>query len=90
MQIFLTVAELGKRIKYARQTIYNYIHNKTFVLNRHYYKPTPKKILFIWPAIEEWLKEKGADSVYHAEDETETDDRKKPSTPDHPKSLINI
>jgi predicted DNA-binding transcriptional regulator AlpA len=54
----MTVKELSGQIQFAPQTIYNKIHNGEFVLNIHYYKPSPKKILFIWSAVEEWLKGK--------------------------------
>jgi hypothetical protein len=32
------------------------IHKKEFVLNKHYYKPKAKIILFKWSAIEKWLE----------------------------------
>ena len=56
MEEYLKVKELSERIKLAKQTIYNKIHKKEFVLNKHYYKPKPKIILFKWSAIEKWLK----------------------------------
>lgn len=56
MEEYLTVTELSNRIKLARQTIYNMIHKKEFVLNFHYYKPKPKIILFKWSVIEKWLE----------------------------------
>jgi hypothetical protein len=58
---FLTVAELSDRIKMARQTIYNQIHKKVFELNKHYLKPTPKKVLFKWSAIQAWME--GSDEI---------------------------
>ena len=45
MEEYLTVKELSERIKLAKQTIYNMIHKKEFVLNKHYYKPKTKIIL---------------------------------------------
>ena len=56
MEEYLTVKELGERIKLAKQTIYNMIHKKEFVLNTHYYKPKAKIILFKWSAIKKWLE----------------------------------
>ncbi len=56
MEEYLTVKELSARIKLAKQTIYNMIHKKEFVLNKHYYKPKAKIILFKWSAIEKWLE----------------------------------
>ena len=55
MEDYITVEELCRRTKYSRQSIYNMINKNIFKLNQHYYKPTPKKILFIWSAIEIWL-----------------------------------
>lgn len=56
MEVYLTVQELSERIKIARQTIYNKIHKKEFILNVHYHKPTRKKILFKWSAVKQWLE----------------------------------
>jgi hypothetical protein len=56
LEEYLSVAELSGRIKLAKQTIYNMIHRNTFTLNTHYLKPTPKKILFKWTAIQAWLE----------------------------------
>lgn len=56
MEQYLTVKELSERLRLARQTIYNMIHKKSFVLNQHYFKPTPKKILFKWSAMKNWLE----------------------------------
>lgn len=54
---YLTVMELSERIKYSVQSLYNLIHNKSLKLKRHYLKPTPKKILFKWTAILQWMGE---------------------------------
>jgi len=61
MEQYLTVKELSERLKLARQTIYNMIHKRDFILNRHYFKPTPKKILFKWSAMKNWLEGDGFD-----------------------------
>ena len=42
---------------YKKQTLYNMIHKKIFVLGYHYIKPTPKKVLFRSEAMLEWLGE---------------------------------
>ena len=55
---FLTVKELGERIKYSQQTIYNMIHQGAFVRGEHYVKPGRKKVLFLWSAICKWLESK--------------------------------
>ncbi len=57
---FLTVKELSERIKFSRQNIYNRISKKEFILNKHYLKPSPKKILFIWKPVKGWLEERSA------------------------------
>jgi hypothetical protein len=57
MDEYVTVSELCNRIKYRRQTIYNLIHKKTFILGKHFLKPTPKKLLFKWSEIQAWIGE---------------------------------
>lgn len=57
MEEYLTVNELCDRLKFARQSIYNLIHKKAFILGRHYLKPSPKKVLFKWSAIQEWMEQ---------------------------------
>jgi len=57
MEEYLTVKELSEKIKFSRQSLYNLIHNGTFVLGKHYLKPTPKKVLFKWTQIREWRGE---------------------------------
>ena len=61
MEQYLTVKELSERLKLARQTIYNMIHKRDFILNHHYFKPTPRKILFKWSAMKIWLEGDGFD-----------------------------
>jgi len=53
---YLTVAELSERIKFSKQTIYNLIWQKVFEINKHFIKPRPKKILFIWAEVKTWLE----------------------------------
>jgi predicted DNA-binding transcriptional regulator AlpA len=57
MEEYLTVKELSDRIKFSKQTLYNFIHKRTFDLNKHYVKPTPKKILFKWSEIKKWMEQ---------------------------------
>ncbi len=57
--IYLTVLELSIQIKYSEQSIYNLICNGTFVEGKHFFKPTPKKVLFKWQAIVEWIEGDG-------------------------------
>jgi len=55
MEEYLTVDEVCQKTKYARQSVYNMINRNIFKLNEHFYKPTPKKLLFKASAIEAWL-----------------------------------
>ena len=55
MEEYLSVDELSKRIKIAPGTIRNMVWQKVFVQGRHYLKPTPRKLLFVWSAVESWL-----------------------------------
>lgn len=54
--IYLTVLELSTQIKYSEQSIYNLICNGTLIEGKHFFKPTPKKVLFKWQAIVEWIE----------------------------------
>lgn len=56
MDELLTTKELSKRIKMAPGTIRNLVSQKVLKKNIHYFKPTARKILFHWPAIEDWLR----------------------------------
>lgn len=53
---YLTVSELSLRIKYTEQSIYNLIFTGIFIEGRHFFKPTPKKILFKWQEIIQWVE----------------------------------
>jgi len=55
MEEYLTVDELSTRIKFSKQSLYNLIHQGTFILGKHYLKPTPKKVLFKWTEIKSWM-----------------------------------
>ena len=52
---FLTTQELSSRIKMAAGTVRNLVWQGQLVQGVHYVKPTPRKILFLWSAIEAWL-----------------------------------
>ena len=52
---YLTTKEMSRRSKFAEGTIRNMVWQGKFTKGVHYVKPTPRKILFIWPAIEAWL-----------------------------------
>ena len=55
MEEYLTIDELSDRIKFSKQSLYNLIHKETFILGKHYLKPTPKKVLFKWSEIRAWM-----------------------------------
>ena len=91
MEEYLTVKELSGRIKLARQTIYNMIHKKEFVLHKHYYKPKAKIILFKWSAIEKWLEGDNPNLDESTPCPTQQIEDHNPAyTQKHPKSSINI
>ena len=79
MEDYLTTKELSERIKYPPGTIRNMVCNGTFKKNVHYVKPTPRKILFMWSAIEQWL---------HGEPVPQSTDLKNNQNPNT--GLINI
>jgi hypothetical protein len=48
--------ELCNRLGIKPQTVYNYIYRGDLVLNKHYYKPSSKLLLFDWDAIQNWMR----------------------------------
>jgi excisionase family DNA binding protein len=91
MEEYLTVKELSERIKLAKQTIYNMIHKKEFVLNKHYYKPKAKIILFKWSAIEQWLEGDNPNLTEESPHPTQKiENHKSVCTQKNPNSSINI
>ena len=56
MEEYLTTKELSNRIKMEPGTIRNLVWKKDFKINTHYLKPTPRKLLFIWSAVQQWLQ----------------------------------
>lgn len=73
---YLTTTELSDRIKMAPGTIRNLVWKKEFKENVHYLKPTPRKLLFIWSQVDNWLHHNTSISDLH--------------TNKHRGSLINI
>ena len=90
MEEYLTVQELSARIKFSRQTLYNLIHKGTFVIGKHYLKPSPKKILFIWSEIHEWMKEPSCSDQIQSPNPSDQSPNSINSDQDKPKSSINI
>jgi hypothetical protein len=58
MEEYLTTVELSDRIKMAPGTIRNLVWKKEFKENIHYLRPTPRKLLFVWSHVQEWLHRK--------------------------------
>jgi hypothetical protein len=55
MEEFLTTTELSEKIKMSPGTIRNLVWKNEFKEQIHYVKPTTRKLLFLWSAIEAWL-----------------------------------
>jgi hypothetical protein len=55
MEEFLTTNQLSDRIKMTPGTIRNLVWKNEFEEQIHYVKPTQRKLLFVWSAIEAWL-----------------------------------
>jgi len=94
MEEYLTSQEFCSRIKYSKQTVYNKIFKKEFVLGEHYIKPSRKKLLFIWSAIQAWMEgnqppedEAGTESTQEGNSDSDhcnlevTTQEDRPSTP---------
>ena len=96
MTEYLSVKALSEKIGYKVQSIYNMIHNGTFVLNKHYFKPTPKKILFKWDAVKQWIEGAAIPDIVEsnaAQTNCPTSNNiqnSKPTNKNYPKSNINI
>ena len=93
MEEYLTVRELSDKIKFSKQSLYNLIHRGTFILGKHYLKPTPKKILFKWSKIRKWMGDDlhpDEDQVSEPDDSTAIYDHSDKPPPSEPLSLIDI
>ena len=87
MEEYLTVTELSAKIKFSKQTLYNLIYKGTFVIGKHYLKPSPKKILFKWSEIHNWMKDP---LCSHDIKKSKSADDNPNIFKDKPKSSINI
>jgi hypothetical protein len=54
---YLSIKELCERTSYAPKSVYNMISQRIFTEGVHYFKPTKRKLLFFWPAVEAWIRE---------------------------------
>jgi len=59
---YLTTAELSERIKMTPGTIRNLVWKNRFKKGIHYLKPTPRKLLFVWSNVQDWLHESSLDA----------------------------
>ena len=56
MKEYLSLKELVTRIPYQPQTIYNWISAGVWQSGVHYFKPTPRKLIFHYPTIKRWVE----------------------------------
>jgi len=74
-ETYLTPKELSIIIKFSTQAIYNLIHKGTFINGVHYHKPSPKKILFKFSSIQNWIE--GKELVGHGADISQSSQKQK-------------
>ena len=53
---YLSLKELVQCIPYKSQTIYNWISAGVWQSGVHYFKPTPRKLIFHYPTIKRWVE----------------------------------
>lgn len=53
---YLSLKELVALIPYQPQTIYNWIYTGVWQSGVHYFKPTPRKLIFHYPTIKRWVE----------------------------------
>ena len=92
---YISVKKLSEITGYKVQSIYNMIHKNTFILNQHYFKPTPKKILFKWSAVKLWLEGPTPQNIEPSISQTNCastcdNDKSKSTNGNSPQSNINI
>ncbi len=56
MNELITCDDVCSRLKLKKQSVYNMIHRGEFILNKHYFKPTKRILLFDWDALKDWLR----------------------------------
>lgn len=61
MEEYLTTTELSERIKMAPGTIRNLMWKGVLKEGEHFFKPTSRKILFDWRAVNAWIRTKNND-----------------------------
>ena len=92
MEELITCDELCSRLKLKRQTIYNMIYRKEFTINKHYFKPTKRILLFDWDAVKVWLlgPEANAETIIIIEGRSASSIAQKATEKTQPPSRINI
>jgi hypothetical protein len=63
MDEYLTTKELSARIKLTPGTIRNMVCRGDFKLGVHYVKAGPRRLLFLWSGIADWLHDGGASKI---------------------------
>ena len=53
---YVSLNELVQLIPYKPQTIYNWISARVWQSGVHYFKPTPRKLIFHYPTIKRWVE----------------------------------
>ena len=87
---YLTMEELCQRIKFSKQTVYNWIYQGKFRLGLHYLKPSRKKVLFKWSAIKAWLEGNSIQSAISTHENGETEAPHREREQERAISAINI
>jgi predicted DNA-binding transcriptional regulator AlpA len=95
MTKYIGTKEASRLTGYSIQTVYNKIHKGAFVEGLHYFKPTPRKILFSRDAIINWVEGKArlitSENPSEASTNTSTDQHTIKATKKHsPNNYINI
>jgi len=90
MEEYLTITELSARIKFSKQSLYNLIYKGTFILGKHYLKPTPKKVLFKWSEILLWIGDAQSSEYTNSSGQNKHPTKTTNNFQNNLKSLINI
>ncbi len=53
---YLSIKQLCERIPYRPQSIRNMMTQGIFREGEHYFKPTARKVIFKWSAIQRWIE----------------------------------
>ena len=56
MSKYLTIEEVCSLIRFSRQSVYNLIHRGALVYQKHYFRPSRKKLLFSRTEMVNWVE----------------------------------